>query len=328
MQIRYKNLLDFLSANNIDCVSKLDNNFLFTELSSLLSAKKNHLTFFSNQKFKDNLKETKASACLIKHEDAYLLPLTCFSIIVDDPYKSFAYLTNLFSPQVISNNSISKNAFFDSSFKFSNNLQVGNFVSIKENSIIGDSCIIFDNCTIGPNVSIGKDTIIYSNSSISNSIIGSSSIIQSGCSIGDSGFGFFTPDKTTIQHIGNVIIGNNCNIGSNCTIDRATIDNTILGNNIRIDNLVHIAHNVVIGNGTIIAGQTGIAGGTKIGENCVIGGQVGINGHIKIVNNVRITKKSGVTKSVADNSIVAGFPAIDIKEWRKNIINLNKINND
>ena len=127
--------------------------------------------------------------------------------------------------------------------------------------------------------------------------------------------------KIEIMHIGNVIIGNNVDIGSCTTIDRGTINSTIINDNCRIDNLVQIAHNVQIGKDTIIAAQTGIAGSTIIGDNCIMGGQVGIAGHLIIEDNVTIAGKSGVTKNIKKNSIIAGFPAVDIKIWKKNIIN-------
>ena len=120
--------------------------------------------------------------------------------------------------------------------------------------------------------------------------------------------------------IGIVHIDENVNIGSNCTIDRGKIDFTYVGKNSMIDNLVHIAHNVILGKNATIAAQTGISGSVIIGDNLLSGGQVGFAGHIKIGNNVIIAAKSGVTKNIKDNSIVAGFPAIDIKEWKKNII--------
>ena len=92
-----------------------------------------------------------------------------------------------------------------------------------------------------------------------------------------------------------------------------------------IDNLVQIAHNVCIGEEAIIASQVGIAGSTKIGNNVVIGGQAGIAGHLTIGNNIQIAAKSGVTKNISDNSIVAGFPAVDIKRWKISNIKLNRL---
>jgi UDP-3-O-[3-hydroxymyristoyl] glucosamine N-acyltransferase len=127
-----------------------------------------------------------------------------------------------------------------------------------------------------------------------------------------------------IPQIGIVYIEDNVFIGSNCTIDRGKIDHTIIGKNSMIDNLVHIAHNVVIGKNTCIAAQTGISGSVKIGDNVIIGGQAGFAGHIKIGKNVIVAAKSGVTKNIKDNSVIAGFPAIDIKEWKKQIINQKK----
>ena len=133
--------------------------------------------------------------------------------------------------------------------------------------------------------------------------------------------------KSLIPHREPFLFLDKCNIieiGSNTTIDKATLHSTIISDNVRIDNLVQIAHNVCIGENTIIASQTGIAGSTQIGNNCLIGGQVGIAGHLKIEDNVTIAAKSGVTKNIKKNSIIAGFPAVDIKMWKKNIINQYK----
>ena len=116
----------------------------------------------------------------------------------------------------------------------------------------------------------------------------------------------------------------NVSIGSNTTIDRGSIENTIIKEYSRIDNLVQVAHNVVIGKHTIIAAQVGISGSSIIGNNVLIGGQAGIAGHIEIGNNVIIAAKSGVTKNISDNAKVAGFPAVDIIKWKKAIIKQNK----
>ena len=113
-------------------------------------------------------------------------------------------------------------------------------------------------------------------------------------------------------------------IGSSCTIDRGKIETTYIGKNSMIDNMVHIAHNVQIGQNACIAAQTGISGSVDIDNNVTIGGQAGLAGHISIGKNVIIAAKSGVTKNIKDNSVVAGFPAIDIKEWKRNIIKERK----
>ena len=137
---------------------------------------------------------------------------------------------------------------------------------------------------------------------------------------GGDGFGFEEKSKQKIYHSGNVIIKKNTCIGSNTTIDRAVFDSTTVGNFANIDNLVQIAHNVIIGDFSTIAAQVGIAGSTKIGDNVTIGGQAGISGHLNIGDHVTIAAKSGVTKNISNNKIVAGFPAKDIKLWKKEII--------
>ena len=144
-------------------------------------------------------------------------------------------------------------------------------------------------------------------------------IIKPGARIGGAGFGFEMKTKRNINHSGNVLIGKNSSIGSNTSIDRAVFDSTSIGEFSNIDNLVQIAHNVNIGDFAVIAAQVGIAGSTKIGNYVTIGGQAGISGHLVIGDNVTIAGKSGVTKNISNNSIIAGFPAKDIKLWKKEI---------
>ena len=324
-KITYKKIDEYLSKNNITSISKISTEEEFFTLQSLLNAQRNDITFFSNNSPINNLISCKAKACLINRDNSKFLPKNTLPIIVEDPYKSFAIISNLFFNDDISNNKISEMSIINEKVKIKKNVQIDPYVHIKQNSKIEENVIIGSNCTIGPDVTIEKNTIIKSNSVIKNAHVGKNCIIKSGAVIGGTGFGFEPKTKIRIQHIGNVIIKDNCNIGSNTTIDRAVFDSTIISENCFIDNLVQIAHNVIIGRDTIIAAQTGIAGSAKIGDNVTIGGQVGISGHIKIGKNVIIAAKSGVTKNIKDNSTVAGFPAIDIKKWKLTNIKLNKL---
>ena len=198
---------------------------------------------------------------------------------------------------------------------------------ISPHSIIDDSVRIGRNCVIGPGVRIGKRCIIKNNVVIKNSIISDDVIIGDNTVIGSSGFGFNIKKpgaKYQLPHIGIVFIAENVSIGTSCTIDRGKIDQTYIGPNSMIDNLVHIAHNVIIEEGATIAAQTGISGSVYIGKNLVSGGQSGFAGHISIGDNVVVAAKSGVTKNISSNSIVAGFPATDIKKWKRQIIKQKK----
>jgi UDP-3-O-[3-hydroxymyristoyl] glucosamine N-acyltransferase len=134
------------------------------------------------------------------------------------------------------------------------------------------------------------------------------------------GFGFIPVRDKNIKfpHIGRVIIDANVEMASNCTIDRGSVDDTVIGKNTYLDNQVHIAHNVKIGSNCMIAGQVGFAGSSRIGNNVSIGGQAGISGHLSIGNNVKIGGGSGVVKDIDDNQIVMGYPAVPLKEFLKN----------
>jgi len=324
-KIIYFDIKQLLISNNIYPVSNLKDNDFFTSLNSLTNANENELTFFNDTSQLKKLEKTKAKACLINSKYLKYLPNTTLSILVEDTYNSFAILSNLFAFKLQSNGIISDNSSINDTSILKKNIQIDPFVEIRENCKVSDNVVIQSNCKIGPNVFIGQNSIINSNSSLQDCIIGSDCVIKSGAIIGGSGFGFDPKSKVSINHIGNVVIGNNCNIGSNTTIDKAVFDSTIISKNSFIDNLVQIAHNVSIGEGAIIAAQTGIAGSTIIGDNVVIGGQTGVSGHLSIGNNVQIAAKSGVTKNIPDNSIIAGFPAVDIKKWKISSIKFNKL---
>ena len=292
----------------------------------MADANENDITFFSNIKYIDLLKTTKAKICIIKNDYINHLPTNCSPLIVNDPYLVFAILTDFVDKNKISSNGIiSENTYLDKTSKLHENIQINNFAVVNKNTEIFENVIIGANSNIGPNAIINKNCIIHNNVSISNAIIGNNCEIKPGAIIGSAGFGFEEKTKKKINHIGNVIIKNNSTIGSNVTIDRAVLDSTIIGEYSQIDNLVQIAHNVIIGNHAIIAAQVGIAGSTVIGNYVKIGGQAGISGHIKIGNNVTIAGKSGVTKNISDNKIVAGFPAKDINIWKREIINMSKL---
>ena len=206
-------------------------------------------------------------------------------------------------------------------FDFVDGSYLSKFAKIHSTSFIGK------NCVISRGVEIGKNCIIKDNVTIKNSLIGEDVIICENSSIGTTGFGFNLNRRGSLYlnpQIGTVIIDDGVHIGSCCTIDRGKIDSTYIGKNSMIDNMVHIAHNVIIGNNACIAAQTGISGSVKIGDNVTIGGQVGFAGHINIGENVVIAAKSGVTKNIKDNSVVAGFPATDMREWKKKIIRQRK----
>ena len=288
------------------------------DIKTLDQASKSDLTFFDSLIYLEKAKNTKAKFCLTTEKLKKYLPSSCNPIVVKNVLYELCKVTKKFYPDADVD-------FQDQSLKASDKSLFPN-VKFGLNVLLGKDCLIGENTEIGSNsiiekkVFIGKNCIIGSNVTIKNSILGNNVVIQNGCKIGLKGFGFIPQKNNNIKfpHIGKVIIGDNVELASNCTIDRGSIDDTIIGKNTYLDNQVHVAHNVKIGENCMIAGQVGFAGSTTIGNNVSIGGQAGISGHLKIGNNVRIGGGSGVVKNIPDNTTVMGYPAVPLKEFLKN----------
>ncbi len=300
---------------NINNISK--KNYFFYDIKTLNEASKNDLTFLHSSKYLNLIPKIKSNFVITsskfkKHQ------LKKNLLIVDNVLLAVAKITELFYPNSINENFISKkeinNDYLSSkNIVLGSNVIIGKSVKIGKNTFIGHNSIIEDNVIIGNNCNIGSNVIIK------KSRLGNNVNILDGAIIGKKGFGFFPKKNNNIRypHIGMVIIGNNVEIGSNNTIDRGSLGNTIIGENTFLDNQVHIAHNVKIGKNCIITAQVGFAGSSEVGDNVSIGGQAGVSGHLKIGNNVQIGGGSGVLKNIPDNTKVMGYPAKDIRLFIK-----------
>ena len=291
------------------------NDFIIQNLSSVNNYYDNSIFFLKKNILKDlNQIKSKNIVIITDSLEYYKLLKNKKSVIlvinIDDIYKSF--LDTIF----ISDDHIK--------FKDNYNFIDGSYISVYAK--IHKTSKIYKGCVIGKGCQIGKNTIIKQNCSIKYTVIGNNTIINENTTLGSTGFGFPTNQgsNSLFPHLGYVYIGNNCSIGSNCTIDRGKIDITRIDDFCMFDNLIHVGHNVHVMKNTTIAAQTGISGSVIIDKNVIIGGQVGLAGHLKIGRNSIIAAKSGVTKSIEPKSIVAGFPAIDIKKWKKIFIKLKK----
>ncbi len=269
----------------LDAKCENSNDYLFNQISTLTHPIEKSLGFISSNETSQDI--SKFSGLIVPND---FLGETKISIPLFKTKNVMHALSNLLSKaQVLSDYS---------TLKDSHNVSIGSNVSI------GDNCIFYPGVFINHNTIIGNNVIIHPNAVI-----------------GSDGFGLYKINDTwkKIPHVGSVIIEDNVEIGSCSTIDRGLIDNTILRNNCKIDNLVHIAHNVVIGKNTAIAACSGIAGSTSIGNNCTIGGGVGINGHIDICDDVHIHGMTTVTKSIKEKGQYASaMPADNVRNWRKN----------
>jgi UDP-3-O-[3-hydroxymyristoyl] glucosamine N-acyltransferase len=295
---------------------KLKKNFFINDIKPLIKSKKNDITFFDSIKYKAEAAKTKASACLTTKKLINFLPKNTEPIIVENVLYALAQLLKAVYPDAdidYPDETLKLISKKNKNIRFNNNVLIGKNVQIGKGSIIGSNTII------EKNVQIGSKCVIGSNVIIKNCIIENNVVIQDNCKIGQKGFGFIPLKNKNFKfpHIGKVVIRDNVEIASGCTIDRGSIDDTIIGVNTYIDNQVHIAHNVKIGSNCMIAGQVGFAGSAQIGNYVSIGGQAGVSGHLKIGNNVKIGGGSGVVKDIEDNQIVMGYPAIPLKSFLK-----------
>ena len=286
-------------------------------IKTLVNANRGDITFLNSAKYKDFSNKTKATACITTKNLFKFLPKNCIKIEVNNVLLAVTLISKMFYhradidyPDFNLKDSVSLKKKYPKVI-LGKNVLIGNNVKIGVNTIIGNNTIIESNVKIGKNCLIGSFVVIK------NSFVLDNVHIQDGCKVGIKGFGFIPNNLQNIRtpHVGKVLIKNNVEIGANSTIDRGSLDDTIIGENTFIDNQVHIAHNVKIGKNCMIAGQVGFAGSTTLGNNVVIGGQAGVSGHLKIGNNVQIGGGSGVINNIDDNSKVMGYPAVPLKDF-------------
>ena len=299
-------------------------------VSKIEDGKSGDLCFLSNPKYASYIYSSSASIIIVDKSFIAEKEISSTLIKVDNAYSSFSQLLDFYNKIKFNKTGVSKKADICSNTTIMDKVFIGAFTSLSEGVIIEENVKIHANCFIGENVCIGKNTIIFPGVKIYHDCkIGENNIIHSGAVIGADGFGF-APDHNTkyskISQIGNVITESNVEIGANTTIDRATMGSTIIGEGVKLDNLIQIGHNVEIGKHTVIAAQAGIAGSSKIGKKCMIGGQTAIAGHLTIANNVKIAGQSGIASSIIEEGkIVQGPLAFDIKEFQRSYVIFKKL---
>lgn len=277
-----------------------DGEKLLNDVNTLAKATGEELSFLDNPKYVSELENTKAAAVILDEKYQEKLPGDVSAILSSMPYVEYAKALNLFYPQT-------KEGLIHESAVVENSARIG------EGSYIGAGAYI------GAGVVIGQNCIVNANATITHSIIGDDTIVHSGAVIGSDGFGFAFDGKAVhkVPQVGMVKIGNRVEIGACTTVDRGSLEDTVIEDDVKIDNLVQVAHNVKIGAGSQIVSQTGIAGSTKLGKGVIIGGQSGVVGHIEVADGVMIAARSGVTKTLTTKGTYAGFPAVEFKTWKK-----------
>ncbi|MDR1426100.1 MAG: UDP-3-O-(3-hydroxymyristoyl)glucosamine N-acyltransferase [Rickettsiales bacterium] len=319
-------ITDFLAVENIDLLNR---DSMIFNLKTLDTAGESEITFFMNPKYTKNLKTTEAEYCLINKDNISRAPEKLKLVIVQDVHYAYAKILDyLYSvPQFFLKASVAAGAWVDPSAEIGSDVEIQHGAYIGERVKIGNGCKICANAIIGHNCQIGDGTYIGPNSTLLYSRVGRNVVVQSGANIGQCGFGFAPRIDCNykIPHVGLVLIGDGVEIGAGSSIDRGVLEDTVIGQNTKIDNLIQIAHGVKIGANCFLAAQVGIAGGTSVGDYVQMGGKVGIAGHLKIGSRVKIAAYSGVTKDIEDDAAVGGYPAMPIGDWKKSTVILKKL---
>jgi UDP-3-O-[3-hydroxymyristoyl] glucosamine N-acyltransferase len=288
------------------------------------------LSFLANPKYEKYLYETDSSIVIINKTHALAHPVKCTLIRVDDAYKSFATLLEMYTLSQQEKSGREEPVSVAASATFGENVFIGAFTYIADNAKIGNNVKIQQQVFIGENVTVGDNTILYPGVKIYKDCkIGSDCVIHSGAVIGADGFGFAPQadtDYKKVPQIGNVVIEDRVEIGANTCIDRATMGSTIIRRGVKLDNLIQVAHNVEIGENTVIAAQTGISGSSKVGKNCMIAGQVGLAGHITVADGVKIGAQAGLNASIKQpDSTLLGTPAMDYHDCIKSYVVVRRL---
>jgi len=280
-------------------------------------AENDQLAFLANPKYEEYLYSTKAGVIIVNDAQTLREKIDATLVRVPDAYSAFALLLDHYQKmQAQQLTGIQEPVYIHSTVKKGENIFIGAFAYLDENSVIGNGVKIYPNAFIGNNVKIGDNTVIHPGVKIYHDcIIGKNCVIHAGTVIGGDGFGFAPQADGSFKKVpqtGNVVVEDHVEIGSNTTIDRATIGSTLIRSGAKLDNLIQVAHNVEVGNNTVIAAQSGISGSTKIGNNVMIGGQAGVAGHLQIADGCKLNAQSGLGKSLKKpNTAVTGSPAYD-----------------
>ncbi len=296
-----------------------------SQVASVGNAATGDITFLANPKFRSQLAACRASAVILRTDAVD--DFDGARIVTANPYAYYARVATLLNPYRAGFSGIHPSAFSESpvppSASLGPNVVIGKGVTLGENVVLGAGCVVGDGASIGDGTVFHPRVTVYYGCQV-----GARCIVHSGAVIGSDGFGFAPDgqDWVKIPQIGRVRIGNDVEIGANTTIDRGAIDDTVIDDGCKLDNLVHVGHNCVIGRNSVLAGCVGVAGSTVFGEHCIVGGAGMISGHLNIASGTTISGGSTLMKSIAKPGVYTSvFPIDTHEDWLRNASHLRRL---
>jgi len=314
-------------AQKLDVRLYGDENYVVSRIATLASAEPESITFLADSRYRKYLKDSRAGAVILHEAEREFCPVN--ALVADNPYLTYAELTALFAPQESEEVLIHQSAVVHPEASVGRGVRLGPNVVIGRGAALGDDVTVGAGSVIGEGTVVGNHSVVHANVTVYHDCqIGQRVVLHAGAVIGSDGFGFAN-DKgkwVKIYQLGRVIIGDDVEIGANTSIDRGAIEDTVIGNGVKLDNQIQVAHNVTIGENTAMAGCVGIAGSAEIGSHCAIGGGVGILGHLKIADGVTVTAMSLVPNSIDKGGVYSsGTPLEPKAHWQKNYVRFKQL---
>ena len=331
MTLKLSTLFEALALEFPDARLVGNHELLIQTLSPLESAGSQSLCFLSHPKYTQKLALSRAACVVVgvAAESAALQRGTY--IVVNDPYFYFARLTQVWRRHHDLGVAIAihPTACVDASASVASGVSVGAFAYIGPNAVISDGVRVGEHCVVGQNAAIGRGSRLHARVTVGDGCsVGERCVVHSGAVIGADGFGFAPHDGRweKIEQLGNVCIGNDVEIGANTCIDRGSLQDTVIEDGVKLDNLIQIGHNVRVGAHSALAGCVGVAGSANIGAHCTIGGGAIVLGHLTLTDHVHISAASVVTRSILKPGNYTGlFPIDDNVAWEKNAATLKQL---
>ena len=317
-------------VKDLDVTIQGDPECVITGISPVQQAQAGHITFLTNSHYRKYLPATQAAAVILKQEDADECKVN--AVISTNPYYTYARIAGYFDVAPCAQHGVHPSAVIGKDCDIHASASIGPNCSIGDGSTIAAEAVIGPNCTIAENVAIGAGSRLDAGVTIYRGVtIGQRCRLASGVVVGSDGFGFAN-DKGVwhkVPQLGGVEIGDDVEIGANTTIDRGAVENTVIEQGVKLDNLIQVGHNVRIGAHTVIAGCVGIAGSTNIGKYCMIGGASNFAGHLSVADKVIITGMTAVTKSITEPGMYSSgiVGAVPNHEFLKNNARFHRLEN-
>jgi UDP-3-O-[3-hydroxymyristoyl] glucosamine N-acyltransferase len=314
-------------AARFGCELHGDPTVVVNRVGTLSSAAPDAITFLANSLYRAQLNGVRAAAVIVAPRDRDACPVA--SLVHPEPYLTYARIAALLHPAPSVVPGVHASAVVAPGARVAASAQIDAHAVVGGDCTVGEHAVIGAGAVLGARVSVGRGTRIGARVTLLDGVrIGARCILHPGAVIGADGFGF-APDHGAWQKIpqlGSVVIGDDVEIGANTTVDRGTIEDTVIEDGVKLDNLVQIAHNVRLGAHTIMAAMSGVAGSTKVGRRCMIGGGVVMINQLTICDDVLFTFRSIVTRSVDEPGTYSGhLPAEEAAVWRKNAARFRKL---